>query len=83
MVAVVPFKRPINTDAIRIAESLVERAKAGEIDALVYCATCPDGSVDTGQSTAPDMFRILAAVDRLRHRIHMLMDTNINDIEAK
>ena len=81
MVTIVEMRRPVNREVVEMAESLLARAKSGAIVSLAYCANCPDGSVDSGHTATPDIMRLIAAIERLRHRTHIILDQNMRDVE--
>lgn len=51
-------------------EAILEKAKRGEIDSIMYATTYPDGKIGSGHCIAPDKgFNAVAAVCRLLRTI--------------
>lgn len=55
-------------------ERLTELARSGELRSLLLCGFCGDGGLVTYVSSSADRWRDLGGLERLRDRVHRLMD---------
>ena len=55
-------------------EGLLAMAQSGELRSLMLCGFCADRALITYISGSDDRWRDLGAVERLKHRIHCLLD---------
>jgi hypothetical protein len=75
---------PKNQDVIEVVESLLERAKSGEIIGIAYSITREDRSVNDGWARSDDAshFSLIVGLDLLKHRmVSEVIDEPVRECE--
>lgn len=70
MAAEVQFLRQPEEDLVDVLESLLTKAKSGELRAFCYASVEPGSNIGTGWALAPDcnLYEVTASIDILHHR---------------
>lgn len=63
-----------NAEVIELLEETLEDARAGKIIEIAVAEVHSDGAVSTGHTSTNNLMRLLAAVSRMQHRLHIRAD---------
>lgn len=65
---------PVSDDLIATIEGVLEKAKAGELSSVAIASVYRDGNTGWSWSDPPSVGTLLGSVNRLAHRLNLLMD---------
>lgn len=65
---------PEGSDAVRVLEELLERAKAGDLSAVAVSVVYRDGPIGSQWSYTPNIGSLLGAIVRAQHCISKALD---------
>ncbi len=77
---VVSLPNPINETCVARLTELLDMARSGRLQDVAACGTLLDGTVITALSSTQNAVVRLAAVARLQHRMHVIMDGDMKDV---
>ena len=79
MAEVLELKRKVDPDVVKAAEKLLEDVKAGIIISFNCAMLYNDGAIGTTVCASPNAVLMLAAMNRLMHRVNITMDREIEE----
>lgn len=71
-----PEIKPPRAEVVKIASEFMNDIATGKVDGFVLVALNRDGGISTFITPVDDFWRVLGALDRLKHRMHTTLDKN-------
>jgi hypothetical protein len=73
-----PLQKEANSEAVKMLRDLLGEAERGEVLGLAVVVRRPDG-VQPMATSMDEALQMLAAVDRLHHKMHLWLDEEYPD----